>query len=167
MDQEKTNPLERFPVSVVMEQKEVQAGAVPIPQWEVIGVVAGDAVTSSGERCVVIHADEDRSETLWPGFYLTLYKDSADSYWYNLTAETPSLFVICHEDDEYGLAPVHVSANYDEAGSHMEADDAVFSAPMPPEVYQWLERYVLENYVPQQPRKRKREQWAPREKHEP
>jgi len=161
MNQDNENPIERFPISVILERRVIQRGPIPIPQWDVVGVVAGDTIsTPEDERCVVIHSDSERTEILWPGFFLTLFKDSADSYWYNLTAATPSLFVICHEDDEYELAPVHVSANYDEAGAHMEADDLVFSAQMPPEVYQWLERYVLDNYVPQQPRKRKRENWA-------
>ena len=161
MTQASETHIERFPISVILERREVRHGAIPMPQWDVVGVVAGDTIsTPAEERCVVIHSDSERTETLWPGFDLVLYKDSADSYWYNLTAASPSLFVICQEDDEYELAPVHVSANYDEAGAHMEADDMVFSAPMPPEVYQWVERYVLENYVPQQPRKRKRENWT-------
>ena len=161
MDQEPDRQIDRFPISIIMERREVQRGVIPVPVWNVVGVVAGDAIkTPEGDRCVVIHSDAERTETLWPGFLLSLFKDSADSYWNNLTAANPSLFVICHEDDEYELAPVHISANYDEAGAHMEADDIVFSAPMPPEVYQWVERYVLDNYVPQQPRKRKRENWV-------
>lgn len=166
MSKDNNIQLERFPVSVIMERREIQRGPVPMPQWEVLGIVAGDDIAETDERCRIIHADEERTETLWPGFELVLFKDSADSYWYNLTAVSPSLFVICHEDDEYELAPVHVSANYDEAGAHMEADDIVFSAPMPPEVYQWVEHYVLENYVPQQPRKRKREAWGTKGKRE-
>ena len=145
----------------------MQSGPIPMPQWNVLGIVAGNAITTPGERCQVIHEDAERTETLWPGFDLVLFKDTAESYWYNLTAASPSLFVICHEDEDYELAPVHISANYDEAGAHMEADDIVFSAPMPPEIYQWLERYVLENYVPQQPRKRKREKWMKKEKRGP
>jgi hypothetical protein len=161
MHQDHEKQIEHFPISIIMERREVYRGVIPVPVWNVVGVVAGDSIATPGnERCVVIHSDSERTETLWPGFLLSLFKDSADSYWYNLTAENPSLFVICHEDEEYDLAPVHVSANYDEAGAHMEADDVVFSAPMPPEVYQWVERYVLENYVPQQPRKRKRENWT-------
>jgi len=158
------NPMERFPVSVILERREVQQGVIAIPQWNAIGVVAGESVTNPDERFSVIHSDDQRTETLWPGFSLVLHKDNADSYWYNLTAASPSLFVICHEDEEYELVPVHISANYDEAGAHMEADDIVFSAPMPPEIYQWVERFVLENYVPEKPRKRKREQWVAKEK---
>ncbi len=135
-----------------------------MPHWGIVGIVAGDNVANSGQRCTVVREEKDRTEYLWSGFSVVLFKDSADSYWYNLTAATPSLFVICHEDDEYEMAPVLVSANYDEAGAHMEADDLVLSAPMPPEVYRWIERYVVENFQPRQPRKRKRENWKDKEK---
>ena len=49
--------------------------------------------------------------------------------------------------------------SYDEATSYMEVDEPVFSLPMPPEVYRWLEAYVLEHYVPERKKKRKRDDW--------
>jgi hypothetical protein len=167
MNQTSGSERESFPVSVILERREIERGPLTVPQWGIVGVVAGDEVAASGPRCTIVHSDSERTEYLWPGFQVVLYKDCADSYWYNLTAAAPSLFVICHEDDECELAPVLVSANYDEAGAYMEADDLVLSAPMPPEVYQWIERYVVENYVPQAPRKRKRERWAMKEKGAP
>lgn len=163
--EENTTKQERFPVSIILERREVQKGALSIPQWSAIGVVAGESVVNPDERYSIIRSDEEGMETLWPGFSLVLFKDNSDSYWYNLTAASPSLFVICHQDDEEEIVPVHVSANYDEAGAHMESDDIVFSAPMPPEIYQWVEKFVLDNYQPEKPRKRKRENWVKQEKH--
>lgn len=133
-----------------------------MPRWELVGVVAGEAIAGDGGISRrVIRSDEDGEQLLWTGFKLQLYKDSAESYWYNLVGKNPSLFVICRTDpeDETQLVPYAVSANYDEAGAHMEADDTVFSAPIPPEVYQWLERYVIANHAPQEPYKRKRKRW--------
>ena len=58
------------------------------------------------------------------------------------------------------LTPVLVSADPDEALAHMESDDLVMSVPMPPEINQWVERYVIENYVPPDKKKRKRKNWT-------
>jgi hypothetical protein len=151
----------RFPVSVIMKRRQIERGAWSMPQWDVVGVVAGAAVAGAEIKKTVIRSDGEGEQYLWTGFSVDLFKDSAESYWYNLVAKTPSLFVICRPDEDYGndLVPYAVSANYDEAGAHMEADDTVFSAPMPPEVYRWLEAYVMENYSPQAPYKRKRKHW--------
>lgn len=153
----------QFPVSVILQRRPFQHGPWSLPRWELVGVVAGEAIAGEGGISRrVIRSDEHSEQYLWTGFKVELHKDSAESYWYNLVGKTPSLFVICRSDpeNESELLPYAVSANHDEAGAHMEADDTVFSAPMPPEVYQWLERYVVANYVPQEPHKRKRKRWA-------
>jgi hypothetical protein len=106
-----------------------------------------------------VHSDGGVDRFIWPGFTLRLYKASAESYWYNLVGRTPSLFVVCRENADGGLEPCMVTADHDEAGAHMEADDTVFSAPMPPEIHQRLERYVMAHYKPTPPRKRRRENW--------
>lgn len=150
-----------FPVSVIMERRIVHHGQWQLPQWEVVGVVAGEHVGVAQRERSLIRSENGREQFLWTGFSVQLYRDSADSYWHNLVGKTPSLFVICQpQDDDGDLVPYIVSANYDEAGAHMEADGAVFSAPMPPEVYQWLERYVVANYAPREPQKRKRANWS-------
>ena len=41
----------------------------------------------------------------------------------------------------------------------MEADDKVFVAPIPPGIYQTIEHFIVEHYVPDEPRKRKRKNW--------
>ena len=63
--------------------------------------------------------------------------------------------------------PFLVTANYDEIIGYQEVDDQVFSLPIPPEIYQWLERYVVNNYIPPQPRKRKRVKWSQENEQKP
>ena len=46
------------------------------------------------------------------------------------------------------MVPRAVTADQDEACSGVEVDDRVFSAPMPPEVYQHLEAFVVAHHVP-------------------
>ena len=75
-------------------------------------------------------------------------------------ASRPSVFVVCAEDEDgEPPRPVHATVSYGEASAYMETDEPVFSVPMPPEIYRWVEGFVLEHYVPEPPRKRRREDW--------
>lgn len=150
----------RIAVSVILERREVQQGPWLSASWRWVGVMAAPADEGKALECTQIHADESSRRYLWSSLTLTLYRDSAESYWYNLVGENPSLYLICGQRSGHELAPLRVTANYGEAGAHMETDTKVFSTPLPPEVYRWLEAYVLANYVPREPFKRKREKWS-------
>lgn len=149
-----------FAVSVVMECEQIQHRSWIVPRWRLVGVVAGQHIADQNPGATVVHDDDGRRQLLWTGFRIRLYRDSAESYWYNLVGRNPSLFLICRQGPEGELEPFLVTANYDEAGAHMEADDQVFSAPMPPEIRDWLERYVMDHYRPEAPKKRKRKNWT-------
>ena len=41
----------------------------------------------------------------------------------------------------------------------MEMDEGVYSVPLPPELYRFVEHFVLEHYVLEKRKKRKREDW--------
>lgn len=148
----------RFPVSVIVERQQIQHGRWSLPRWEAVGVVAGDDTAGQDVQKTVIRSDDEGEQYLWTGLTVDLYKDGGESYWTNLVGKTPSLYVVCREEDDE-IAPFLVTADCGEAGMHEESDDAVFAVPMPPEVGQWLERYVVENYVPQDKKKRKRKDW--------
>jgi hypothetical protein len=56
--------------------------------------------------------------------------------------------------------PFLVSLSFDEANAYLETDDVdVFPVAMPPELYRWIEAFVLAHYVPEPRRKRKRDDW--------
>lgn len=152
-----------FPVSVIMERRELQQGMWTVPQWDVIGVVAGANVAAQSEQRTKIRSEDGKEQYLCSGFSVQLHRSSAENYWHNLVGKSPSLFVICQPQDEEDLEPSVVSADYDEASAYMESEATVFSVPIPPEIYQWLERFVVENYVPQEPKKRKRVEWKKQE----
>ena len=149
----------KIPVSIVLQRQEQPLDVCTSPHWRVLGVVAGQEVAGTRVKRTLVRCDDTCQEYLWSGFTVELFKDGAESYYYNLVGNKPSLFVICREDEAGGLVPFLVTANHDEAGAHMEADDSVFSVSMPAEIYRWLERYVLEHYTPQQKMKRKRKDW--------
>lgn len=155
----------RFPVAVVMQSRLLQRGGLQLPQWDLLGFVAGTPGEPGAPRASLIRKQDDHRQWLWRGFELCLHRDSAESYWYNLVGRQPSLFLICRQglaQDE--LQPYKVTADYDQAGAHMEADDVVFAGAIPPEIHVWLERFVMQHYRPTPPKKRKRTNWTEEER---
>ncbi len=142
-----------------MRRRQTQHGLWSTPYWEAVAAVIGENVGSDERERRLIRSEGGVDEYLCTGLALALHKDEADSYWYNLVGTQPSLFVVCCEEGD-DLLPYRVTADYHEAGRHTEAGDKVFSVPIPPEMYRWLERYVVENYVPEEPKKRQKEGWA-------
>lgn len=150
---------DRFPVSFILERPLAPHPEGQTPELRLLGFVGGQAFATGEPSARTVRADEHSEQLLCTGYELRLYRDSAESYWYNLVGEHPSLFLVCRIDGDGDLQPYRATANYDEAGAHMEADDLVLSAPMPPEIYRWLEAFVMEHFRPTAPRKRKRENW--------
>jgi len=153
-----------IPVMVLVECRQARSGPWVEEQWQAVAVVAGKEVVREEFKTTLVHEDSECRRYLCSGLVVSLYKDAGESYWYNLMSETPCLYVICTiEDDDdgrEGLNPVLVTVDQQEATGHMEIDDRVYSVPMPEQLHQWVERFVLENYVPAQKKKRKRQQWA-------
>lgn len=159
---------DKYPVSLILARDEVQVGRWRAPSWRVLGIVPGAAGEAEGPQGEVtarhILSEDGQPAHLWSGFTLQLYRDSTESYWHNLLGRQPSLFVICRPDESGELEPWTVSANYDEAGAYMEADDTVLSAPMPPAIYRWIEEYVVKYFRPVERKVRKRRDWWLEEK---
>lgn len=145
-----------FPVSVVMQRERIHHARWLSVRWRLMGFVAGARVLGGEPRASLAHEDESCRLYLWSGFNLRLHRDSAERYWHNLVARQPSLFLICRESPDGEPQPFSVTADPDEASAHMEADDKVYSAAIPPEIHRWLESYVVENYRPAPPGKRRR-----------
>lgn len=156
-------PRVSLPVAVVMARKTVTGKGWQIPSWRVVGVVAGADLAVPQARGTSIRQDEAEEHFLWGGLNVELYRDAAGSYWANLTGSQPSLFVLCCEDEQGRLVPKAVTADQDEASSGVEVNDRVFSAPIPPEVYQHLEAFVVAHHVPEEKRRRKRSDWSAHE----
>ena len=158
---------DEFPVSIMLERTWVPQGQQVVPHWELLGVIAGESFFTEKPQCRQVYVSERREQFLWTGYMLSLYKDNGESYWYNLIGQIPSIFVICRKDeegeegeeDEDNLIPFLVTLSSDEACAYEEADDQILSAPMPGEIYHWLEQYVMENYKPVEKKKRTRKKW--------
>ena len=57
------------------------------------------------------------------------------------------------------LALQLLTLSFDEAHAYLEGDENLYTVPMPPEIYRWVEAYVLAHYVPEKRTKRKRRDW--------
>ncbi|MDZ7829000.1 MAG: DUF3305 domain-containing protein [Halofilum sp. (in: g-proteobacteria)] len=162
MSRERTGrgrPLETWNVRVLMRRGETRQGRWSVPRWEVLAVLPDTEPPDTFTRRLV-HEDEAHHDFEWRGLVVALFRDAAESYWYNLVGREPSLFVICRPGEDIDLEPFAVSANYDEAGAYMETDESVFRAPLPTEFGPRLEEFVMTHYRPEAPRKRRRRNWA-------
>lgn len=148
-----------FPVSIMVDYQATPDNRWQAGRWRVSGLVAGGQGQGEGVRQTPLHADAGQQQTLWTGFNVELHKDEAESYYFNIVSDTPRTFVICTLNDNGPLQPLIVTLSYDEAASYLESDDIVESVAMPAELYRWVEQFVLENYLPQKKKKRKRENW--------
>jgi len=148
-----------FPVSLVLEFQRTETSAWSNGQWQVVAALAGQHGASRRRGAVSLHKDEACERVLCSGYRLTLHRDDAESYYCNLMGEHPGLFVVCSEDNGERPQPALVTASYGEAASYSETDENVYAVAIPPEIYLWIEAYVLEHYVPEKRRKRKRDNW--------
>lgn len=151
----------QFPIAIVMGLAHGQTSPWTALRPEPIAALAGAYVADKTGTNTRLHSEINGEEQLlYTGFTLKLHRDEAESYYFNLRGERPSLFVICSDDETGGLTPFLVTCNYDEATAHMEVEEHVFSLPIPPEVYRWIEQFVVKHYRPsQKKKKRKRENW--------
>jgi len=154
-----------FPVSIMVDYQATPGNRWQAGRWRVSGLVAGGQ--GEGVRQTPLHANAGQQQTLWTGFSVELHKDEAESYYFNIVSDTPRAFVICTLDDNGPLRPLIVTLSYDEAASYLESDDIVESVAMPAELYRWVEQFVLENYLPQKKKKRKRENWKEESRERP
>ena len=147
----------KFQVTVMMQRQEITNNPWTDASWKALGVMIdsrNDPELKHFERVV---ADADIEQYLWSGLPLGLYVDECESYYYNLMSDNPLIFVISRANEVLNLPePFVVTASFDEANAYQESDDQVFSAAMAPDIYRWIEGFVLENYVPEKKYKRKR-----------
>ena len=146
---------DRIALAVVTAHEPVHGNPWISDRWRVLGVVAGEAPGSMRERRLMRSAPEAQ-EYLWTGLVLRLNASEADSYYYNLIGDNPSVYVFGKRDDEGEFIPTAVSIDYIDAMAYAESGNEMFAVPMPPEVYRRVEQFVLEHFVPEEPRQRRK-----------
>ncbi len=148
-----------LPVAVLLTREALRDNPWQSERWRVVGLVAGQAAAGHATRTIA-RSEPDATQFLDTGLTLSLFRDEVESYYHNLTSAAPRVFVVCRPQDGGGLKTIHATASYDAAEAYMQGDGQVFPVAMPPEVYRWVEAYVIEHYVPEKRRKRKLDEGA-------
>lgn len=151
---------DRLPLGVIVAHEPVTGNRWIEERWRVAGVVYGAAVDLERRRSLLREGPEG-THYLWSGLELRLQPGDAESYYYNLLGDNPSLYVYCEADDSGELVPISVNAEYIDAMSQQEFGNVVFAVPMPPEVYRIIEQFAAAHYVPEEPRRKRKRDCAP------
>jgi hypothetical protein len=150
----------RFSISVIMQQSPSENPWVE-SQWEAIGIVAGTPERFNEHPEIELIQERDGIRRyLHRGFNLRLHADECESYYHNLMSPSPCGYLVAGMDDDGTPRPLLVSLSFDEAHAYLEGDQNLYTVPIPPEIYQWTEAFVLAHYVPEQRTKRKRQDWT-------
>ena len=114
--------------------------------------------------------DDDGESWLFTGYELDLFPDEAEGYYLNVSATTPSWFVMWRLEeeveryvDEQSIAltksessfavPHRICVSYNEAARLLDGGETVDAIPMSNQHAAWLQEYVSEKYRPE-PKKR-------------
>lgn len=148
-----------FPVSVIMERRRITGNRWITESWTVLGVTLGDAPGSGPAEPRLLVEDEQAAQYLWTSLRAELFVDEAESYYHNLTVESPGCYVVVRPREDGMPRPVLVSLSFDAGQAYLEGGDTVYKVPLPPELYRATEAFVLAHYVPERRRRREREPW--------
>jgi Protein of unknown function (DUF3305) len=114
--------------------------------------------------------DADGETWLFSGFELNLFLDEAEGYYLNVSATTPSWFVMWRLEEDFEryidansiemakveaniAVPHRICVSYNEAARLLDGGESVDTIPMSEEHASWLQEYVNEHYRPE-PKKR-------------
>jgi hypothetical protein len=133
-------------------------------RYQAIGVVVRDA---KEEKSVsLVYQNDGVEHYMITGLELRLHLDECESYYHNLMSPEPGCFIVADQPDDSDEMPVPylVSLSFDEVHAYLEGDEQIYSVPLPSELYQWAEAYVLTHYVAIKKTKRKLKNWRETER---
>jgi uncharacterized protein DUF3305 len=131
-----------FSIAVVMQRRAAQSRWADVV-WEPHGVLP-----DPGGDQRLLREDGAFAQWLHPGFTLVLHKDEGDGYYFNVSSQSPRVFVLWRMDGDRGV-PAEVTVSSEEAGRWMDGGHSVDGVAMPPEIFAWVGDYVEKNYRPQ------------------
>lgn len=153
-----------FPAAILLEKRRVERRFWHSHAWYLDTVAIGDGVLCNTDPGELAYQKTTGDVFRWTGFQVTLYKDACERYWHALISDEPKIYVVCRDPHEvahdHDKEPASVTVDYDEALAFAETDDLVLSASIPPELYRYMEAFVLSHYRPVPFKKRKRKNWS-------
>ncbi len=141
-----------YPLAVIMERRTLADTRWQTEQWEATLVVRDTAPAGSAEQ--VIMRDEKRTQILFPGHQIRLYRDEAEGYLFNITSPEPKVFVLWRMHDEVAR-PERLTVSYHEGARWMDSDERVDGVQLPAELVPWIREFATQHYKPE-PKKPKR-----------
>lgn len=163
---------EHFPVSVLLESRPAVSEWVDVV-WTAIAVTIGSRNDQINKQPRLIRSSGNLGKNeirhyLCSGLQVKLYKDECESYYHNLMTPTPRCYVVAHSEDiEDPPQPFLITMSFDEAHAYLEGEDEIYAVDVPPELYKWVEAYILVHYAPEKRKKRKRKNWKQSEQERP
>ncbi len=132
-----------LPIAVIIGRREL-ANRWQSQVWEAIGVIPD---LGGGAAPRLLMKDSAEEQWLHGGFELKLHRDEAESYYLNLSAREPCVFVVWRMEETMAV-PKFVTVSYGEAARFMDANEQVDIVPMPREMCDWLLAFVNAHYRP-------------------
>lgn len=134
-------------VSVIMRLREIDNRWVAAV-WEPVEVIPAQANWTCS-----------RHEARCDGLAIGLFRDEAENYYLNISAQAPVIFVHWRamEMDAAGDLPevVDVTVSYGEAARWLDSGESVDPVPMPEPVLAWVAEFVALHYRPEPKRKKR------------
>ncbi|MET0027091.1 MAG: DUF3305 domain-containing protein [Candidatus Thiodiazotropha sp.] len=129
-------------------------------RWQPIGILVDDRpLDTPPSQRTLIHEEDGVRRYMQRGFTLRLHVDECESYYHNLLAPSPCCYLVVTPSDDGPPQPLLVTLSFDEAHAYLEGEEDLYTLPLPPEIYQWTEAFVLAHYVPVKRTKRQRQDW--------
>lgn len=150
-----------FQVAVVMQSQPAMSQWAK-DHWQAVGVVVTgeqSAKAHTPTQPVLLREQGQIRQFLYPGFEIVLHPDECESYYYNIISDNPRCYIIANETEDGPPEPFLVSMCFDEAHSYLEGEGEIYDVDVPPELYRWVEAYVVTHYIPEIRKKRKRDNW--------
>jgi hypothetical protein len=143
------------PLDVTLVRQVSQVGRWDSVSWKLDHVRLADDRVFSEEPTV------DGDTVTHHGIQLRLYRDQVDDYHYNLSSDTPRLFLICTPDPvDDTLSARLATLSQSEAVDYMETEEEVLSCPITGDVRDWIEAWMLLAPVLEPERKKRRHRAA-------
>lgn len=150
----------RFPVAVMMERSPLAGNPWVDHQWAAVAVTVDSKLSAPAGQRQVVHPESGILREIHRGFDVVLQVDECESYYHNLLSPEPRCYVIASRDESAVPLPRLVTLSFDEAHAYLEGEEELFAVPVAPELYRWIEAFVLANYIPEKRRKRNRTHWT-------
>lgn len=145
----------RFPVAVLLEKHP------PVTQWtEASWRATGLVVNEANEKGLYLVQQQGKVEQyLYQGLDIKLFVDECESYYHNLKSPKPSCYIIADLETDGTPKPFIATLSFDEAHAYFEGNEEVYEMAIPPELYVWVEAFIIDNYFPEKKKKRKLKNW--------